>query len=52
MTPGTLTLGVVDGQDVLLVHSMHHADDGMALTELHDLQARLLHALGRSEGHT
>lgn len=52
MTPGTLTLGVVDGQDALLVHSMHHADDSMALAELHDLQSRLQHALGRSEVHT
>lgn len=49
MTPGTLALGVVDGQEALLVHSMHHADDDTALADLHHLQSRLLHALGRSE---
>jgi multicomponent Na+:H+ antiporter subunit E len=47
MTPGTLTLGVVDGQDALLVHSMYHPDDAAALDDLHDLQGRLLGALGR-----
>lgn len=52
MTPGTLTLGVVDGQDALLVHSMHHPDDDTTLADLHDLQSRLLHTLGRSEVHT
>ncbi|QOC92192.1 Na+/H+ antiporter subunit E [Micromonospora craniellae] len=48
LTPGTLTLGVVahdqDGQ-ALLVHSMYHPDTESALTDLRDMERRMLLAM-------
>ncbi|MEV1294295.1 Na+/H+ antiporter subunit E [Pseudonocardia sp. NPDC049635] len=46
LTPGTLTLGVVDGHHELLVHSMYHDDPETALAELRDMEARMLRAFG------
>ncbi|BBF99004.1 MULTISPECIES: Na+/H+ antiporter subunit E [Pseudonocardia] len=46
LTPGTLTLGVVDGHHELLVHSMYHDDAETALAELRDMEARMLRAFG------
>lgn len=48
LTPGTLTLGVVDDETdprYLLVHSMYHPDTQSALDDLHDMERRMLHAL-------
>lgn len=49
LTPGTLTLGVVDGRHELLVHSMYHPDDDTALDNLRDMESRMLRALGPRE---
>lgn len=48
LTPGTLTLGVVDGHDgrrTLLVHSMYHRDTDHALEDLRDMEHRMLRGL-------
>ncbi|GAB3047890.1 Na+/H+ antiporter subunit E [Sediminivirga luteola] len=48
LTPGTLTLGVTtetDGRRTLLIHSMYHTDDASALTDLNDMERRMLRAL-------
>lgn len=48
LTPGTLTLGAVAGQDgsrSILVHSMYHPDAGTALAALHDMDRRLVRAV-------
>lgn len=48
LTPGTLTLGVVDhhgGTRALLVHSMYHSDTESALADLWDMERRMLQAL-------
>lgn len=52
LTPGTLTLGVIDDHHELLVHSMYHEDAEAAVTELRDMEARMLRAFGppRKEG--
>lgn len=53
LTPGTLTLGVVEqeaGTPALLVHSMYHANTAETLDELWDMERRMLHALNR-KGH-
>ena len=44
LTPGTLTLGVVDdeGERYLLVHSMQHSSNDEALVDLADMEARML----------
>lgn len=50
LTPGTLTLGVVEhgpGSRALLVHSMYHPDTEQALDDLWDMERRMLHALAR-----
>ncbi|MEQ3553628.1 Na+/H+ antiporter subunit E [Pseudonocardia nematodicida] len=46
LTPGTLTLGVVDGHRELLVHSMYHRDEESALADLRDMESRMLRAFG------
>lgn len=49
LTPGTLTLGVVEHQGgrALLVHSMYHSDPESALEDLWDMERRMLHGLTR-----
>lgn len=49
LTPGTLTLGVVDGRHELLVHSMYHPDAESALEDLRNMEDRMLRALGGRE---
>lgn len=47
LTPGTLTLGVVEhpgGRD-LLVHSMYDPDNPTAVANLRDMEARMLTAI-------
>lgn len=48
LTPGTLTVGTRTHGDqrILLVHSMYHASSEDALTDLHDMEDRMLHGLG------
>lgn len=49
LTPGTLTIGVVereDGRD-LLVHSMYDPDNPTAIANLRDMETRMLRALTR-----
>lgn len=48
LTPGTLTLGVVDqpdGDRALMVHSMYHPDTESALADLLDMEARMLNGV-------
>lgn len=60
LTPGTLTLGVVEepgagrrdgpgrgasGRGALLVHSMYHHDTASAVADLRDMEARMLTGL-------
>lgn len=48
LTPGTLTLGLVDepgGGRSLLVHSMYHADTASALADLGGMDRRMMRAV-------
>lgn len=48
MTPGTLTLGVIEKTPdscTLLVHSMYHSENAAAVSDLLDMEQRMLHAI-------
>lgn len=47
LTPGTLTVGVSNDPPTLVVHGMHAADAERFRAQLHDLETRMLVALGR-----
>lgn len=52
LTPGTLTLGAVnepDGARAILVHSMYHPDALTALSDLHDMDRRMVRAVQMGE---
>lgn len=53
LTPGTLTLGTLEGTDerVLLVHSMYDPDHETCLAALRDMEARMLNAMTRKGGY-
>lgn len=61
LTPGTLTVGTETAAEaaagettptrVLYVHSMYSADADAVRREIHDMEARMLHAIRRT-GHT
>lgn len=51
LTPGTLTLGIVQEDDhrELLVHSMYHRDNDAALQDLRHMEDTMLHALAEED---
>lgn len=54
LTPGTLTIGVVDREDGgrdLLVHSMYDPDNPSAVAALREMEARMLNAVTTQGGY-
>ncbi|WP_380169450.1 Na+/H+ antiporter subunit E [Jannaschia sp. R86511] len=45
LTPGTLTIDVSEGRDVMYVHGMYAPDADEFRAELTDLETRMLHAV-------
>lgn len=48
LTPGTLTIGSIDepdGERTILVHSMYHPSTAAALTDLHDMDRRMMRSV-------